>query len=81
MCWRGRRIRSSKSIPPLHNDDEIRRFYEDDIVNLDAEDREAITFESWLWEYLLDASHLMVSKETTYERLENPYQSRRHGFR
>jgi hypothetical protein len=28
----------------LYDDEEIRRFYEDDIVNLDVEDREAITF-------------------------------------
>ena len=28
-------------------------FTQDDIVNLDAEQREEITFESWLWAYLL----------------------------
>lgn len=37
----------------LYHDDEIRSFHQDDIVNLDAEDREAIAFESWLGEYLL----------------------------
>lgn len=37
----------------LHGDDEIRGFYEDDITNLEVEDRDAITFESWLREYLL----------------------------
>ncbi len=37
----------------LYDDDEIQSFYEDDIVNLEVEDREAITFESWLREYLL----------------------------
>ena len=37
----------------LYDDDEIRSFYEDDITNLEVEDREAITFESWLREYLL----------------------------
>jgi hypothetical protein len=36
-----------------YDDDEIRSFYQDDIVNLDAQDREEITFESWLQEYLL----------------------------
>jgi hypothetical protein len=37
----------------LCDDDEIRSFYEDDIVNFDTEQREAITFKSWLQEYLL----------------------------
>lgn len=37
----------------LYDDDEIRSFYADDITNLEVEDREAITFESWLREYLL----------------------------
>jgi hypothetical protein len=37
----------------LYDDDEIRSFYEDDIVNFDTEQREAITFRSWLQEYLL----------------------------
>jgi len=37
----------------LYDDDKIRSFHQDDIVNLDAEDREAIAFEAWLWEYLL----------------------------
>jgi hypothetical protein len=35
------------------NDDEIRSFYEDDIVNFDTEQSEAITFRSWLHEHLL----------------------------
>ena len=34
----------------LYDDDEIRSFYEDDIVNLDAEQREEITVKSWLQE-------------------------------
>ena len=37
----------------LYDDDEIRSFYEDDIVNPDAERREEITFETWVQEYLL----------------------------
>jgi hypothetical protein len=37
----------------LYDDDELRSFYEYDITNLEVEDREAITFESWLEEYLL----------------------------
>ena len=37
----------------LYDDDEIRSLYEDDIVNLDAEQREEITVKSWLQEYLL----------------------------
>ena len=31
----------------------FRSIYADDITNLEVEDREAITFESWLREYLL----------------------------
>ncbi|WP_424741772.1 hypothetical protein [Mycobacterium sp.] len=38
----------------LYDDDEIRSLDEDDIVNLDAEQREEITVKSWLpGEYLL----------------------------
>jgi hypothetical protein len=63
MCWRGRRIGSTKSKAPrreltalyrytltgeLNGDDEIRGFYEDDITNLEVEDRQAITVENWL---------------------------------
>jgi hypothetical protein len=63
MCWRGRRIGSTKSKAPrreltalyrysltgeLYGDDEIRGFYEDDITNLEVEDRQAITVENWL---------------------------------
>jgi hypothetical protein len=33
--------------------DEIRSFYQDYIVNVDAEQRAEITFEDWLREYLL----------------------------
>jgi hypothetical protein len=37
----------------LYDNDEIRSFYEDDVVNLDAEPRGEITFETWVQEYLL----------------------------
>ena len=51
-----------------YDDDEIRSFYEDDIVNLDVEDREAITFESWLWEYVLHGVFYEEENRTRSDR-------------
>jgi hypothetical protein len=49
----------------LYDDDETRSFYEDDIVNFDTEQREAITFRSWLQEYLL---HRLFYEKTPWTR-------------
>ena len=49
----------------LYDNDEIRSFYEDDVVNLDAEPREEITFETWVQEYLL---HGLFYEKTPWTR-------------
>jgi len=38
----------------LYDDEEIVDFFYDDISNLEAEDREKITFDEWLVEMLLN---------------------------
>ena len=38
----------------LYDDDEIEDFFYDDISNLEAENRERITFDEWLVEMLLN---------------------------